>query len=101
MRLRADVLYDRWVIRVETKIEALLAYGGIQCAHCGIDDLRVLTLDHIAQDGWARRHAGEPAGSRLYGWLRKRGYPPGFRVLCYNCNIIAYCEHKERQRGYG
>jgi hypothetical protein len=22
----------------------------------------------------------------FYRWLRKNGFPPGFQVLCYNCN---------------
>ncbi len=28
-----------------------------------------------------------PGGSVLYSWLKKQGYPPGFQVLCHNCNL--------------
>jgi hypothetical protein len=70
---------------------ALKAYGGTVCVACGERDIDVLSLDHI--DGGGREHVAvlqqEPSirgGRALYHWVRKNNYPPGFRVLCLNCN---------------
>mgnify|MGYP001568273127 CR=1 FL=1 len=36
-------------------------------------------------------------GSAFYRWLKQQGYPPGIRVLCFNCNcalgLFGYCPH--------
>ena len=69
----------------------------------------MLTIDHVNNDGSKhRREIGKlykyPDGRRalvtdIYGWLEKNGFPDGFQVLCYNCNISKHrnkgvCEHK-------
>jgi hypothetical protein len=72
---------------IALRIETLNAYGGVRCACCGVTDLIFLALDHIADDGPARQKAGEHrAGVRLYKALKDAGFPPGFQVLCFNCN---------------
>lgn len=77
--------------------ETLAAYGG-KCACCGEKKLEVLTIDHVNNDGAKhRRQVG--AGSVLYAWLRKNGFPKdGFQVLCFNCNRARYyhgiCPHQ-------
>jgi hypothetical protein len=68
------------------KIEVMEAYGGVCCAcpGCNVTNIQVLTIDHINNDGAEHRkiiNSGE-----LYSWLKKNNFPPGFRVLCYNCN---------------
>jgi hypothetical protein len=61
-----------------------------------LHDVDVLTLDHI--NGGGRKMAedigiGSGAGGyRLYLYLKRNGYPKGFRVLCFNC------QHKEAKR---
>jgi hypothetical protein len=81
-RLRADVL---------------AAYGA-SCVCCGESREPFLTIDHVipyAQGGGPRAYR---AGYRLYGWLKREGYPEGFRVLCLNCNLVrslrGYCPHE-------
>jgi len=75
-----------------------MAYGGYRCACCGEGEPMFLTLDHINNGGSKqRRQLG--AGSQIFVWLRKRGYPPGFQVLCSNCNLGRHrnggtCPHK-------
>lgn len=63
-----------------------------------------LSLDHIHNNGAAERRqisgAAKSAGMLFYGWLKKRGYPPGYQVLCMNCNFGkrmngGVCPHKE------
>lgn len=76
--------------RLSLKLECFDAYGGCRCCWCGELDPVVLTIDHIRQDGAERHRQGEPrGGTDLYLWLKQQGYPPGFRVLCYNHNIMA------------
>lgn len=71
--------------------EAVLhAYGGPTptCACCGESHYKHLTVDHIG--GGANKHLSEKGnrlrGKGLYAWLKKNNYPPGFRILCMNCN---------------
>jgi predicted DNA-binding protein (UPF0251 family) len=84
--------------RLSIKEETMRAYGG-HCVCCGEDRLEFLTLDHVNNDGYARRKNGEGAGLKLYRSLRNKGFPHGdFQVLCYNCNCSkgfhGYCPHE-------
>lgn len=77
--------------RVQRKLDVLLAYGGV-CACCGEQDWRMLTLDHILNDGAEERRVLSPDGTNksynFYGYLKRNGYPQGpYQVLCWNCNM--------------
>ena len=87
---------------LKLKIEVLSHYaGGLpKCACC--DDLHIefLGIDHI--DGGGAKHRKKVGGSgQVYRWLRKNGYPKGYRVLCNNCNasfgLYGYCPHKSNK----
>lgn len=69
---------------------------GRSCARCGFDNEVALTIDHEGQKGALHRTAAgfRYAGIHLYRWLRRNGFPSGFRTLCYNCQIIVYREHQ-------
>jgi hypothetical protein len=70
--------------RMQRRRELIDAYGG-KCACCGEHRLEFLAIDHPDNDGAEhRRIAG--SGERMHLWLRKHGFPPGYRVLCHNCN---------------
>jgi len=73
----------------ETKRDVLVHYSlrdSPQCAHCGIDDVDVLCIDHVDGCGNLKRRT-YGAGSGFYIWLKKNNYPRGFQVLCANCNL--------------
>jgi len=68
------------------------AYGGkCACPACGEDNLLFLTIDHV--NGGGNKHRKEVLGSHLkagvhtYVWLRQQGYPKGFQILCFQCNM--------------
>lgn len=87
----------RWRIRL--KKEVLSHYGGPKCVCCGETGIEFLTFDHIAQDGNAHRKVIGQKGRRIYLWLKENNYPPGFQILCYNCNIARHwnngiCPHQ-------
>lgn len=64
----------------------ILAYGGYRCSWCGIDDPICLSIDHVNNDGAEQRKRLKKAGASLYKWLSDEGFPPGYAVLCMNCN---------------
>lgn len=66
--------------------QAIQAYGGYECSWCGIDDPICLVLDHIENNGAEERRQFKYQGASFYKWLRDRGYPKGYQVLCMNCN---------------
>ncbi len=80
---------------------AIVAYsGGVpHCACCGASGLPFLTLDHIDNGGKAHRRQYK-GHQGLYRALARLGFPPGIRVLCFNCNLAraAYevCPHVGR-----
>ena len=77
------------------KSKVLDGYGGPVCNGCGETEVAVLQMDHINGDG--REHSAKigkdgdikSGRSRMYRWLIANNFPPGFRVLCSNCNIRA------------
>ncbi|MBV8538524.1 MAG: hypothetical protein JO128_23195 [Alphaproteobacteria bacterium] len=81
---------------------AIMAYGGYRCACCGIGDPRFLTIDHVNNDGKRQRQKlGQYTSHKFHRWLRQRGYPRGFQVLCWNCNCGRHrngglCPHKDQ-----
>lgn len=86
--------------RLKRRMEALAHYGG-KCACCGEAEPAFLVIDHI--DGGGNKHRKEVFGRHeghgpFIHWLWKNDFPPGFQVLCANCNTAkAYypvCPHQ-------
>jgi|GEM_PF-4219444 len=81
--------YDR-----EQRAAVIAHYGG-KCDCCGENRLEFLAIDHIS--GGGKKHLANIRMS-IYRWLTRNGYPPGFRVLCHNCNLsmgfYRYCPHQ-------
>lgn len=75
---------DEWS---RVRLEVIQGYGG-HCACCGNDHMPHLTLDHVGGGGAQNRRV--ESNRSLYRRLRREGFPPGFRVLCFNCNYAAH-----------
>lgn len=100
------------------KDEVFANYGGYVCRCCGETESGMLNIDHIDENGAEHRRAlgltmrnlinrtpKLPGGATFYHWLKTQGFPPGYQVLCYNCNISkhrngGFCAHQHR-RGLG
>lgn len=70
------------------KLEVIQAYGG-HCACCGTEYLPHLTVDHIDGGGTQERRSST---TNLYARLRAEGFPPGYQVLCFNCNFAKWAQ---------
>lgn len=96
----AALVSQRRTVYRQDRLAALQAYGGAtpRCACCDEGTLLFLSLDHV--DGGGHQHRQETGGGGFYIWLRRHGYPAGFRVLCHNCNMGRQinggtCPHQE------
>lgn len=75
--------------------------GGVRCACCGETELMFLAIDHV--NGGGHKHNVEVAarGQRFAYWLKAHGFPPGYQVLCHNCNMAkgfyGRCPHSGRE----
>lgn len=73
--------------QTKLRAEAFDAYGGAFCACCGEKTFRFLTLDHKDSNGATKRRESKRWGGYSYlAALRAAKYPPGYQVLCFNCN---------------
>lgn len=90
----------RWVTKNRLKYESerrakvrksvYEAYGGFRCSCCGETEPLFLTIDHIDNDGAEHRRNLKTkigkGGTAFFDWLKRNKFPPGFQVLCRNCN---------------
>lgn len=58
-----------------------------------------LTIDHIDNRGAEHRRTIGTGGDALVRWLKKNNFPPGFQILCWNCQwgkrIVGTCPHQK------
>jgi hypothetical protein len=87
--------------RDRVRYECLVVYSQDppSCACCGEIELVFLTLDHVGGGGAEERRQGKhKGGTWQYLILRRKQYPPGYRVLCWNCNaafgMFGECPHQ-------
>lgn len=75
-------------IRLKTTVLSNYGPGGVaRCSwpDCVVDDLDVLSLDHIEDDGAVhRKQRGIASGQQTYAHLIKAGFPSGYQTLCMN-----------------
>ena len=85
--------------RDKVKMEVLNAYGGPRCVCCGETIVEFLSVDHINGNGTQHLKQIAALGNMFYGWLRKNNFPPGYQILCRNCNwgkyVYGVCPHKD------
>lgn len=81
-------------------MEFVLAYGGC-CQCCGETRFDLLTLEHIRNKGYKLIYNNS---SNLIRKLKIQGWPKGYTVLCFNCNMStkngAPCVHSKEYKNY-
>lgn len=94
--VECNALYKAY--RNKIKLQAVEHYGTV-CQCCNEPNLLFLTIDHINGGGnQHRKKIQTHTGNSFYRWLRQNGYPPGYQVLCFNCNcakgLYGQCPHE-------
>lgn len=74
------------------RVLALGALGG-KCVGCGLEDRRVLCIDHVNGNGWLER---QERGMRAMIARILNGVP-GYQLLCHNCNHLKKLENGEHR----
>ncbi len=96
-RSKDKIAWNARQARRRYRVRVFEAYGGVLCSCCGEDRYEFLTMDHVDGGGAEHRRQDKRAKGDLYRWLTNNGFPPGFRVLCMNCNFAlgyhGYCPH--------
>jgi len=93
---RAKRLKQRQDNYERRRLKVLSAYsaGTLSCIVCGFNDVRALNIDHINEVG--SKHKNRLGGCILTKYLIDNNYPPGYQVLCSNCNAIK--EYNRRRK---
>jgi len=79
----------KYTQKLKLKVVEHYSNATMECAGCGISDIRVLSIDHINGKGnLQRRKIGVRSGHMFWSWLIKNNFPPGYQVLCMNCQWI-------------
>lgn len=89
--------HQRYRRRLRWEVLSHYSKGIPKCACCGEKHFEFLAVDHL--NGSGTKHRKLIGGSSyFYAWLKKKGFPSGYRVLCHNCNqalgIFGYCPHQ-------
>ena len=99
-RHKSSVYAKSKELSLRVRMEVLTHYSGNppHCQCCDESVFDFLCMDHVNNNGNAHRR--EIGTNRMYYWIRRHGYPDGFQVLCYNCNMgkahnsAGVCPHK-------
>jgi hypothetical protein len=85
------------------RLRVLIHYSGDppSCQCCGETELVFLAIDHEGGGGSKHAKAIGGGGSKLAKWIVDHDFPPGFRILCHNCNhgthLAGVCPHVARR----
>lgn len=71
--------------RLKREVFCHYSDGEPKCACCGEKIIEFLALDHIGGGG-AKSRAKNGSSYTYYFYLKKNGFPEGYRILCHNCN---------------
>lgn len=80
---------DRYIELKKLTFSKYSQNNTIECAICGENTLNFLTLDHI-KGRKKHQHSTMFSAAKLWYYLKKNDFPPGYQILCWNCNVIKY-----------
>jgi hypothetical protein len=91
--------HDNQIVRMRDarKRNKILIYNhfGGKCEHCGETDIRVMTLDHVDNDGAIDKKSDSGKKQITTAWYVKlvrlinsnKSFPRKLQMLCYNCHF--------------
>ncbi len=87
----------RKIRRILLKLVVMSGYSirSPKCIRCGENMIDFLNIDHI-RPRKEHGHSMTFGSGRLYKYLLKKEFPPGFQILCWNCNMIKQFEDREK-----
>ena len=93
---KEQVTAERLRKRLKLRQRVLDMFGGV-CLWCGEDHALVLDLDHIHGNGYQDRKTR--SSNQLYAAVARGDEDPAkFRLLCRNCNWIAWAQRRKDPR---
>lgn len=78
---------QKYVLRIKAEVLGHYGPGGrAECSWkgCTVDDIDMLSLDHVDNDGAKDRKLRGSGGIRIYLRVKREGYPGGYQTLCHN-----------------
>jgi len=73
-------------LEIRKEVLAYYSPGGIvQCVCCSIPNYEFMTIEHSSGNGSKHRKELKRHGVNFLKWLKAQGFPPGYEVLCFNC----------------
>jgi len=93
----------RYQDKLKAEVFDYYSDGKNACECCGLKDMRFLSVDHKTGRN-SFNHGMGFGGYVIHLWLRNNDFPPGFRILCINCNSFLgkkgnfICPH-QREKG--
>ena len=91
-------------LEVFSTLSKLRSNSKIPCCRCCGESsyIEFLTIEHIEGRKNLPKKEQKLKGEKLNLWLKKNGYPDGFEVLCWNCNLskgsFGQCPHEELKK---
>lgn len=103
-RLNRLAAHSKWRNKIKLQVIDYYSKGKMNCVCCGEDTLLFLTVDHINNNGSAERKKFTGGGHHNYRYIIKNNFPPGYQILCFNCNCgrsrtkNKICPHKINEK---
>jgi hypothetical protein len=89
-------------VALRQEVLAHYSHGTMRCACCGEGHIQFLAIDHVNGGGHRQRQQIGRNSRATYYWLKVKGFPEGFAVLCHNCNNAkawdGECPHEAERR---
>ena len=76
----------------------VLTHFGGKCSKCGIDEWRVLQIDHVNGGGNSHRRDWRCRGAPFYIQLLQLKDHSSYQILCANCNQLKRYENYEYRK---
>lgn len=96
LQTHKDELKEKF-LALKREVISHYSKGSPKCVCCSECEPVFLTIDHI-RGRKAEGHGKGFSGHRLRLWLKKNMYPPGYQVMCLNCNAAkgdkSRCPHQ-------